>query len=73
MDDYVLIAGDFEAVPYVALFDRDMNPISEHVETEATGWLEDVCTIGENIIAVGYSMKDMEALVLILERTVSDQ
>ncbi len=65
----VILVGDFEAVPYVTILDRDMNVISERVETEASGWLEDLCLIGGSILSVGYSMKDMKALALLLERT----
>lgn len=66
--DRVIAVGDFEAMPYLAVMDRDLNIIDEHFETEEKGWLEDVCTIGERIIAVGYSMEDTGALTLLLER-----
>ena len=65
--DRVIAVGDFEAMPYFAIMDREFNIIDEHFETEENGWLEDVCAMGERIIAVGYSMEDRRALTMIFE------
>ncbi len=72
--DGVVLVGDLEAVPYVAVRDMDMNVVEEHAESEVAGWLEDVCTLGrERILAVGYSMKDMEAVAMLFERDGFDK
>ncbi len=65
--DRVMAVGDFETMPYLAIMDREFNITDEHFETEENGWLEDVCAMGERIIAVGYSMEDRSALTMIFE------